>query len=322
MKRTKVALSVAIGIPMKTHSVIFTAITLGAGVQWHEAYDAVNQYGRMMVGGASLGGSVGAAGGWLQGGGHSALSPTYGLGMAVNCRIAFMLMGSCGLGVDNAIEITVVTSTGELLTANTYQNSDLFWALRGGGGGTYGIVTSVTYRTYESLPVVFYVFQANLTDTAATKKLIAGMLQFQTNLTDDGWGGYALTNNASMYFFAIAPNMSTEAANASTQSLTDYASGLQSQGVTSSAQIYPLPSWYEWYTTIFSTPGQNGGNTMMTSRLLSRDTLANQYEDVAEILADCQGSFKCVHSRSCIPTIGTDDSLQYDRRREGIPNRS
>ena len=189
----------------------------------------------------------------------------------------------------------MVISTGELLVANKYQNSDLFWALRGGGGGTYGIVTSVTYRTYESLPVAFYVFQANLTDTTAMKKLIAGMLQFQTNLTDDGWGGYAIMNNTSMYFFIIAPNMSTEAANASTQTWTDYASGLQSQGVTSLAQIYPVPSWYEWYTTIFSAPGQNGGNTMLTSRLLSRDTLANQYEDVAEILVDCQGSFKCVH---------------------------
>ena len=91
-KHTKVALSVTIGVPMKAHPAMFTAVTLGAGVQWHEAYDAVNQYGRMMVGGASLGGSVGAAGGWLQGGGHSALSPTYGLGMVVNCRIAFMLM--------------------------------------------------------------------------------------------------------------------------------------------------------------------------------------------------------------------------------------
>ena len=62
---------------------MFTAITLGAGVQWHEAYGAVDQIGRMMVGGTSFGGSIGAAGGWLQGGGHSSLSPTYGLGMAI-----------------------------------------------------------------------------------------------------------------------------------------------------------------------------------------------------------------------------------------------
>ena len=56
------------------------AVTLGAGVQWHEAYSAVNNYGRLMVGALSDGGSVGSSGGWLAGGGHSALSPSYGLG--------------------------------------------------------------------------------------------------------------------------------------------------------------------------------------------------------------------------------------------------
>jgi len=56
------------------------AVTLGAGVQWHEAYDAIEAYDRLVVGGHSIGGSVGAAGGWVLGGGHSALSPTFGLG--------------------------------------------------------------------------------------------------------------------------------------------------------------------------------------------------------------------------------------------------
>jgi hypothetical protein len=61
-------------------------MTLGAGVQWHEAYDAVQAQGRVLVGGASPGGSVGAAGGWLLGGGHSALSPNYGLGKVLKAR--------------------------------------------------------------------------------------------------------------------------------------------------------------------------------------------------------------------------------------------
>lgn len=56
------------------------ALTLGAGVQWHEAYDAAHSRNVVVVGGVSAGGSVGAAGGWVQGGGHSALAPAYGLG--------------------------------------------------------------------------------------------------------------------------------------------------------------------------------------------------------------------------------------------------
>ena len=51
--------------------------TFGAGVQWFEAYEAAKQRGRVVVGGFSLRGS---AGGWLAGGGHSALAPNYGLG--------------------------------------------------------------------------------------------------------------------------------------------------------------------------------------------------------------------------------------------------
>jgi len=56
------------------------AVTFGAGVQWDEAYKFVDQQGRFVVGGISIGGSVGAAGGWIMGGGHSAFSPSLGLG--------------------------------------------------------------------------------------------------------------------------------------------------------------------------------------------------------------------------------------------------
>ena len=54
--------------------------TFGAGVQWFEAYDAAKEHNVLIVGGLSIRASVGAAGGWLLGGGHSALSPNYGLG--------------------------------------------------------------------------------------------------------------------------------------------------------------------------------------------------------------------------------------------------
>ena len=53
--------------------------TFGAGVQWFEAYEAGKQRNRVLVGATSQG--VGAAGGWLTGGGHSAIAPNYGLGM-------------------------------------------------------------------------------------------------------------------------------------------------------------------------------------------------------------------------------------------------
>ena len=60
-----------------------SAVTFGAGVQWHEAYDSANQQGRFIVGGLSAGASIGAAGGWVTGGGHSAFSPKFGFDIVI-----------------------------------------------------------------------------------------------------------------------------------------------------------------------------------------------------------------------------------------------
>ncbi|KAF8838009.1 FAD-binding domain-containing protein [Paxillus ammoniavirescens] len=252
----------------------YDAVTLGAGVQWGEAYAAVNQSGRTIVGGSIA--SIGAAGGWLADGGHSALSPTY------------------GLGVDNAIEISVVLSTGEQLTVNNYQNPDLFWALRGGGGSTYGIVTSVTYRMYPLVPAQKYLFRANVTNSSAMQELVGEFLHSQTQFTDDGWGGYGSMNNQTLFFFFVAPNMTRETANATTQAFTNYAHSLEPYGVSSTAILLSVPSWYDFFEEVFATVASGGANTMVTSRLLSRDSVATRYAAIAEVLINCRAIFGTV----------------------------
>jgi FAD/FMN-containing dehydrogenase len=64
-------------------------------------------------------GTVGVVGGWFQGGGHSTYTSYY------------------GLGADQILSIEVVTADGRFVTADSNANTDLFWALRGGGGGKY-----------------------------------------------------------------------------------------------------------------------------------------------------------------------------------------
>ncbi|KKZ64554.1 hypothetical protein EMCG_01433 [[Emmonsia] crescens] len=109
------------------------AVTIGAGVQLAELYKEVGTKGQMVVAGYAHG--VGAAGGYVQGGGHSILGPWK------------------GMASDNVLQFRVITACGEIVVANEYKNQDLFWALRGGGGGTFGIVIDVTLRTFPDVPI-------------------------------------------------------------------------------------------------------------------------------------------------------------------------
>ena len=209
--------------------------------------------------------------------------------------MTFFALTDLGSGADNAIEITVVTSTGEHLTVNSYQYPDLFWALRGGGGGTYGIITSVTYRTYQSLSISVHLFEANATNATVMKELVAGFLQFQTNFTDDGWAAYVTFSNTTINTMVVMPNMTIDAVNASMQAWTDYAASFQLHNVSSGALIQTYPSFYEYYTAT-GTSFTVGINTMLSSRLLSRDTLAKRSQDIAEIITNCPAWLTCVNT--------------------------
>lgn len=111
----------------------FTTMTYGAGHMFGQLYDAAQEKGYMLAGGAAL--SVGASGGWLMGGGHGVVGPNY------------------DLGVDNVMEMTALLPNGSVVTTNRCQNQDLFFALRGGGGGTFGIVLSTTSHVYREVPM-------------------------------------------------------------------------------------------------------------------------------------------------------------------------
>jgi hypothetical protein len=54
------------------------------------------------------------------------------------------------MGADNLLEATIVAPNGDILTINPCQHSDLFFAVRGGGGGTFGVITSAVIRTFPS----------------------------------------------------------------------------------------------------------------------------------------------------------------------------
>jgi len=63
------------------------------------------------------------------------------------------LMRKCGLAVDNLVSADIVTADGDHLVASEKENSDLFWGIRG-GGGNFGIVTSLQFRLHPIGPLV------------------------------------------------------------------------------------------------------------------------------------------------------------------------
>ncbi|MEU9168987.1 FAD-dependent oxidoreductase [Streptomyces sp. NPDC048420] len=100
-------------------------VTIGPGSLNVDVLNALADKGYAL---SSGGCATVAAGGFLQGGG-----------------LSFMTR-SLGVGCDSVRSAQVVLADGRTVTASASQNSDLFWAIRGGGGGNFGIVTSYTLK--------------------------------------------------------------------------------------------------------------------------------------------------------------------------------
>src|SRR4030095_488888 len=146
------------------------AVSIGAGAMWIQAYDAVTSKGGRYVQGGGCA-TVGVAG-LIQSGGFGSFSKGYGLAAA-------------GL-----LEAEVVTADGAVRIANACTNPDLFWGLKGGGGGSLGVVTQVTLKTRE-LPNYFgAVFETiRAASDAAFRALIARAIRlYHERLFNPHWG--------------------------------------------------------------------------------------------------------------------------------------
>jgi FAD/FMN-containing dehydrogenase len=137
--------------------------TIGAGARLADIYDQLTAQGVAIPSGSCP--SVGIAG-ITQGGGIGFVDRKYGL--------------TC----DNLVSAQVVTADGRLLTCSDSSDPDLFWALRGGGGGNFGVVTSFTFKTHATQDLTEFFAGFNYSDMA---RVLAAWQAWQHALPDETW---------------------------------------------------------------------------------------------------------------------------------------
>jgi len=144
-------------------------VTVEAGVVWQDVYLQAQERGRFVLGGHCP--SVGAAGGFPTGAGYGPNSRMY------------------GTAADNMLSASVVVASGELLHCSETSHPDLFWALRGGGGGTFGVITNITYKTHSAPTTGGNVAGTVVCpDTPSYEHLLSQFVSFLPSLFTPHWG--------------------------------------------------------------------------------------------------------------------------------------
>ncbi|KAL6238482.1 hypothetical protein BDW75DRAFT_247230 [Aspergillus navahoensis] len=236
------------------------AIKMGAGVQGFEAYEFAARHGLRVTG--PFNPTVGVVGGFVQGGGHGALQGAY------------------GLAADNVLEYEVVTADGRHLVVSATKYEDLFWALSGGGGGTYTVVLSATIRAYQDGVVsgASLSFSAGYNDTEAEAEAYwAAISTWHTQLLvhDETPRMTTLFSFTNTSFSLVAATLLDSPASTLSAVLAPFIRTLDDLGLNYTYEINTQPSFYDHFALY--TPALPYGiavtNSTVGGRLIPRETV-------------------------------------------------
>ncbi|ORY01670.1 FAD binding domain-containing protein [Clohesyomyces aquaticus] len=239
------------------------AMKVGAGVQGFELYDAADKLGVSAIAGICP--SVGVVGGYMTGGGHSPLMQLY------------------GMGADQAIALEVVTASGHFVTATPSINSDLYWAMLGGGGGTFGIITSAILKVHPIVAVTTAVFNFTSANVSADT-FWEGVKAFWDEMTTYNkaktYSYFFIANVNGTYSFEMFPFFATQKSIAAYNALTSrFFSKLTGLGIRYQHTFQHYDTFYPAYKATFGTINYRVGGyaTIPGNRLIP----AANWEDAA-----------------------------------------
>ncbi|KAJ3520757.1 hypothetical protein NM208_g13582 [Fusarium decemcellulare] len=260
------------------------AVTAGAGAQMYDIYSATNKFNHTVVGGGSK--SVGL-GGYITGGGHSLLSSKY------------------GLAADQVLQMTMVTPGGEILTINEHNHPDLFWAMRGGGGSTFGVLTSITLKTHKTPRVTssswLLVMDPN---SDFVYDVLAYFFSLFPSLEDAGVSGYSLITDR-IDNPVPSPGAPKQVAGGLGEFVAldaedpDYINKLWAPinktlqerwpgGVQFYAGTTQYPAFIDWFDVHYDQ-GTAGNSSYTVSRLLSKEALEGDQDALGDALKSAMG---------------------------------
>jgi FAD/FMN-containing dehydrogenase len=249
-----------------------TVITTRPGTSWGEVYAVGAQYNLTVVGGSEI--SVSSCGGYTMGGGHSWQSPAF------------------GMAVDNVLSYEVVLANGTFVTASACMNSDLFWALRG-GGGTFGVVTTCTYVTHpypDGGASGAFITVELLQEPASLAVLLDGFLDWSTVINSPDSpspitvGGYFIPdfyapgdpNPAHSHVsLLLGFNGTTDQANTALASLGAWVNTVPQYLTVIGADVLPFPSLLQFHEYFDDSSEATGQAQTLGSRLIPRDIMKN-----------------------------------------------
>jgi FAD/FMN-containing dehydrogenase len=213
------------------------AVSVDAGAIWGRVYDEVMvKAGRYVQGGGCM--TVGVPG-LVLGGGFGNFSKAYGLAGA------------------SLIEAEVVTADGEIRMVNTCTNSELFWALKGGGGGA--VVTRVTLRTHDLPEVIGAVFATiDAASDDAYRRLVAKAFDFYAEaLFNPHWGGqFRLQRGRRLWIQMVFEGLSRDEAETAWRPFFAWVASSPQDFAVMSTRIGALPARRFWDPALLkSLPG-------------------------------------------------------------------
>ncbi len=193
-----------------------------------------------------------------------------------------MLSSTHGLGADQILSLNLVTPDGRFMTASPYENTDLFWAIRGGGGSSFGVVTSAVIKAHKDTETAMAQFQWGVKEDKITFDTFwDGVRAFHSRLgewADEGTGstwefrpqGF---RSAISHTFAVGPFVAPGFSAADLRALLKpFVEELDDIGIKLKVTYTQYPSYVEGFFANFPPDQMSMGNTHYgyASRLLPR----------------------------------------------------